>query len=162
LFIIKKIYYICRKILAVSPRPRHIRTVFDPPRFKGYKPFGYQAGKGEQVSLLVEEYTAIRLCDYELMTQSQAARVMNISRPTFTRLYESARRKIAQALAEIRPIGVEPGHAGFYHNWFHCRSCNIFFNQPGEEFISGECPLCGSENIEAIAGTAPRVLKNNK
>ncbi len=134
----------------MSPRPRNIRTVFDPPKFKGFRPYGYYAGKNESVILLFEEYTSIKLCDYELMTQSQAAQTMNISRPTFTRLYESARRKIAQALAEARTIEVEKGHAWFDHDWFHCRTCGVFFNKTENEPSVNECPLCNAVDIEMI------------
>ena len=132
----------------MSPRPRNIRTVFDPPKFKGYKPFGYYAGDNEPVFLLFEEYTALKLCDYELMTQSQASKTMNISRPTFTRLYESARRKIALAFAEARTIEVERGRAYFDHEWYHCRACNIFFTAPGQEPSTVTCPICQSRNLE--------------
>ena len=38
------------------------------------------------------------------MHHTEAARLMGISRPTFARIYESARRKIAQALVETREI----------------------------------------------------------
>jgi predicted DNA-binding protein (UPF0251 family) len=134
----------------MSPRPRNIRTIFDPPKFKGFKPFGYYAGKTEPVMLLFEEYTAIKLCDYELMTQSQAAQVMKISRPTFTRLYESARRKIATALSETRSIEVERGRAYFDHDWFHCNSCKVFFNHPSKDFAVDQCPVCKSRHIESI------------
>jgi len=134
----------------MSPRPRNIRTVFDPPKFKGFRPYGYYAGKNEPVYLLFEEYTSIKLCDYELMTQSQAAQTMNISRPTFTRLYESARRKIAEALAEARAIEVERGHAWFDHDWFHCRACGVFFNKTMNESSVSACPLCNAIDIERI------------
>ncbi len=134
----------------MSPRPKNNRTVFDPPKFKGYKPFGYYAGENEPVFLLFEEYSALKLCDYELMTQSQASQVMNISRPTFTRLYESARRKIALALAEARPIEVEKGRAYFSNDWYNCRACNIFFTAPEMELSSIRCPLCQSKNLEEI------------
>ncbi|HTX88021.1 MAG TPA: DUF134 domain-containing protein [Bacteroidales bacterium] len=134
----------------MSPRPKNNRTVFDPPKFKGYKPHGYYAGSGTPVFLLFEEYTAIRLCDYEGMMQIEAAAAMNISRPTFTRLYESARRKIAEAFSEARPIELERGDAFFDHHWFHCRDCGVFYNTPGKEFASRACPLCRSGNTEAI------------
>jgi len=134
----------------MSPRPRNIRTIFDPPKFKGFRPFGYYAGKNESVFLLFEEYTAIKLCDYELMTQSQAAKAMNISRPTFTRLYESARRKMASALAEARSVEVERGSAYFDHDWFHCNNCSVFFNHPSQDFPIDQCPVCKSRNIDPL------------
>jgi uncharacterized protein len=134
----------------MSPRSKNIKTVFDPPKFKGYKPFGYYATNEEPVYLLFEEYTALKLCDYELMTQLQAAQSMRISRPTFTRLYESARRKIALALAEARTIEVERGRAYFDHDWYHCRACNIFFTIPEAVSLTKECPFCQSNNLEEI------------
>lgn len=135
---------------TMSPRPRNIKKIFDPPKFKGYKPFGYYGGKSNPVFVYYEEYTALRLCDYELMTQQEAAKEMKISRPTFTRLYESARRKIATALAEARIIEMEKGQAFFENAWYHCDSCKVFFDIPGEEFNSGQCPICHSEKIELI------------
>ncbi len=129
-------------------RPKNFRTVFEPPKFKGYQPHGYYANKKDPVFLAFEEYTALRLCDYELLTQAHAAHAMNISRPTFTRLYESARRKIAEAFAEARAIEVEKGNAWFDSDWFHCKACNVFFNNPGNKFTSSECPICHSLKIE--------------
>ena len=132
----------------MSPRPKNNRNVFDPPRFRGFKPFGYYASQGEPVLLLFEEYASIKLCDYELMVQSEAAKAMKISRPTFTRIYESARRKIALALSESRTIEVEKGNAYFDHEWYHCSGCGIFFNNPGEQFNFDHCPLCKSPGVE--------------
>jgi uncharacterized protein len=54
----------------------------------------------------------MRLSDYEGLTQEQAAEKMNISRPTFTRIYEKARRTIAQAFVEGKAIFIEGGN---YH-----------------------------------------------
>jgi predicted DNA-binding protein (UPF0251 family) len=134
----------------MSPRPRNIRKVFDPPKFKGFNPSGYYGYNNEPVSLLFEEYTAIKLCDYELMPQTEAAAAMNISRPTFTRLYESARRKIAIGLVDVRSIEFDKGQAYFDNDWFHCNDCLIFFNTPGPEFSSESCPVCQSKTITVI------------
>ena len=131
-------------------RPKNIRTVFDPPKFKKFMPHGYYANETNPVQLLLEEYTSVRLCDYELLTQAQAADAMKISRPTFTRLYESARRKIAEAFIEARTIEVKGGHVYFDSDWFHCKGCNVFFTAPGKKFKTSECPLCRSEKIESM------------
>ena len=58
---------------------------------EGYKPFGIPRRELDSVTLLFEEYEAIKLADYENLTQEEAALKMNISRPTFTRLYDKAR-----------------------------------------------------------------------
>jgi uncharacterized protein len=133
-------------------RPRNSRTVFDPPKFKGFKPHGYYAQENDPLMLLFEEYTSLRLCDYELLTHAEASRIMEISRPTFTRLYESARRKIAQAFIEVRAIEVEKGDAFFDAEWFHCKACNIFYNNPSKKISSRECPLCHSLKTESMSG----------
>lgn len=144
----------------MSPRPKNNRTVFDPPKFKGYRPYGFYAGQGTPIRLLFEEYTAIRLCDYELMTQAQAALAMHVSRPTFTRLYEGARRKIAEALSEAKTIEVERGHAYFDSDWFHCGRCNVFFNTPSQEFPVSFCPVCHLSTAARIS--EPAIEKKRK
>ena len=80
-----------------------------PPLMEGFKPFGIQDRQIEKVILLFEEYEAIRLCDYENLTQEEAAERMHISRPTFNRLYNHARYTIAKALVEGRMILIQGG-----------------------------------------------------
>jgi uncharacterized protein len=148
IIIIKPLYL--RKKNPDVARTKNSRIVFDPPKFKGFKPFGYYAPEKDPVKLFLEEYTALRLCDYELLTQAEAAVSMNISRPTFTRLYESARRKVAKAFTESREIEMEKGHSHFSADWYHCLVCNVFFNNPGKALLLSECPLCHSSQIEIL------------
>jgi predicted DNA-binding protein (UPF0251 family) len=75
------------------------------------------------VSLLFDEYEAIRLLDYEGMNQEHAAEQMNVSRPTLTRIYEKARKTIAQALVEGKMIVIEGGNVQFEKQWFRCKKC---------------------------------------
>ncbi|MBE0496486.1 MAG: DUF134 domain-containing protein [Campylobacterales bacterium] len=51
-----------------------------------------------EMELNSDEMEAIYLMDYESMYQEDAAREMNVSRPTFSRIIKSARTKIATAL----------------------------------------------------------------
>ena len=64
---------------------------------EGFKPFGVPMRELESIRLLYEEFEALRLADYEDLNQEVAAKKMNISRPTFTRLYDKARKKVAKA-----------------------------------------------------------------
>lgn len=58
----------------------------------------------EPVELTYPEYEALRLSDLEKLTQQEIANRMRTSRGTVWRLLESAREKIAKALAESRPL----------------------------------------------------------
>lgn len=117
------------------------------PHFCGFKPQGLQCKTGEDVCINFEEYEAINLCDYELLTQSEAAKLMNVSRPTFTRIYESVRRKIAKAFIEGSCIQFEGGNVAIA-DWFKCKACKITFTLP--ENASKNCPFCKTQVIIEI------------
>ncbi len=57
----------------------------------------------------LDEFEALRLADGCGMKQEDAAREMQVSRPTFGRVLESAHSKVAVALVEGRPIRIEGG-----------------------------------------------------
>jgi predicted DNA-binding protein (UPF0251 family) len=90
----------------------------------GFKPFGIPMTRLERVTLLYEEYEAVRLSDYEGLLQEQAAERMNVSRPTFTRIYEKARRTIAQAFVEGKAIFIEGGNYHIENSWYKCKNCH--------------------------------------
>ena len=52
------------------------------------------------------ELEALRLVDLEGLSQEQAGTKMRVSRGTIWRLVKSARKKVAQALTEGRPLTV--------------------------------------------------------
>ncbi len=57
-----------------------------------------------------DEWEAVRLTDKEGLYQEQAAERMRVSRQTFWRILESARRKIADALVSGKVLIIEGGH----------------------------------------------------
>lgn len=93
----------------MSPRPRIPRRVFFEPSITHYKPAGVRLAGMEEVVLTMDEFEAIRLKDYEGLDQKEAAKRMGISQPTFQRLYESARKKIADAIVNGKAIKIEGG-----------------------------------------------------
>lgn len=127
-------------------RPKRIRKVVNPPHFKGYLPIGLP--EEHPVILNFEEYEAIRLCDHNLLDQASAALTMSVSRPTFTRIYESARRKVAEAFVKGRPIVFEGGKVYFDSDWYACNTCGCWFNHPEKNTAVSRCALCGSVAIE--------------
>jgi len=90
---------------------------------EGFRPFGVPVSDLEPVILLYEEYESMRLMDYEGFGQERAATEMNVSRPTFTRIYKSARKAIAKAFVEGKAIFIEGGSIVSDSNWYRCIKC---------------------------------------
>lgn len=99
----------------------------------------------EPVVLFFEEYESVLLCDYEGLTQAEAARQMKVSRPTVTRIYASARKKIAEALVGSRSLVVEGGRVYMDLGWFSCPDCELYFNSLSvqSQAEGSVCPRCG-------------------
>lgn len=131
------------------PRKIRLRKVVEPPRFKGYRPFGVNAGTKKSIDLFYEEYEALKLADYDLLNHKEAAEIMGVSRPTFARIYETARRKIAEALVETKVIKTVFGNAVLDKNWYVCNKCHARFNIP-KTIENNACPACKSTNTELI------------
>ena len=125
-------------------RNKKDRLIQMAPHFCGFSPQGIQNKTGSEVSINFEEYEALNLCDYELLIQSEAAKLMNISRPTFTRIYESVRRKIAKAFIEGSYINFEDGNSTV-SDWLKCNNCQISFTVT--ESTGNFCPICKSQVI---------------
>lgn len=132
------------------PRPKRYRKMNHPPVIQGFRPFGSPAVLKEAVKLLFEEYEAIKLADYENLSQEEAAGRMDVSRPTFTRIYEKARRKIARAFAETRSIVIEGGYVQFDREWYRCVSCESTFVVKDHDKEVHQCPVCTSEDVVHI------------
>ena len=92
------------------PRPTKNRFVSGRPGSVVYKPAGIPARQLERVVLGLDEFETIHLLDYQGLGQEQAALQMEVSRPTVTRIYASARKKIAMALTEGKAICIEGGN----------------------------------------------------
>jgi len=133
----------------MSPRTKTPRKVLSPPPIKGFNPYGVETGMPtmEPVMLMMEEYEALRLCDYDGCNQLQASVMMGVSRPTFTRIYAAALKKIAKAFVEGRRISIKGGKVYFDSDWYHCHSCNCFFNYPDKDKKLEGCPLCGQPDF---------------
>lgn len=136
-------------------RQKQLRKIPGPPRFSGFRPYGYARGSNKgSVELFFEEYEALKLTDYDLLDHRESAATMGVSRATFARIYESARRKIAKAFVESKEIKTVYGNVYFDSEWFLCNDCYMRFKLR-EEKIENNCPVCRSANINSI-----NVLKN--
>ncbi|MBE0668920.1 MAG: DUF134 domain-containing protein, partial [Bacteroidales bacterium] len=133
----------------MSPRPKRLRRVSNPPLVSGFRPYGGAAKDRhpQSVFLHLEEYEVIRLCDFENLNHHEAARVMDVSRLTLTSIYAQARAKIADAIVSGKQIIIEGGKIYYDSEWYKCNGCNCLFNQPEKSIAPSGCPLCGSDRI---------------
>jgi predicted DNA-binding protein (UPF0251 family) len=139
-------------------RPRLFRKVRFEPDVTYFKPRGVRMRELEESVLTVDEFEAVRLKDLQGMDQSDAARKMNISQPTFHRLVLSARKKIADAIVNGKAIKIEGGpykmigkgrmggKAAGPGGECVCPKCNARVpHQRGVPCTQRKCPKCGSQ-----------------
>ena len=132
------------------PRPKCQRKIGCPPAMEGFKPFGIPRSELEKVTLLFEEYEAFRLTDYDGMTQEQAASKMQVSRPTFTRIYEQARKTIAKAFVEGKAIVIAGGDAQFEKQWYRCSKCHKLVQGLENHTRCHGCTKYGDDELKKI------------
>ena len=88
-------------------RPKKCRCINCHPDTSYFKPRGIPLSHLEEVSLGLDELEAIRLADYEGRYHEEAAREMKVSRATFGRIVNEARRKVAEALIRGKALKIE-------------------------------------------------------
>jgi predicted DNA-binding protein (UPF0251 family) len=91
------------------PRRKRPRWVEKEPPATVFKPAGVPANRLERSVLALDEYEALRLADYEGMKQEDVAERLGVSRPTVSRILDSARRAVAEALAKGNALVIEGG-----------------------------------------------------
>lgn len=91
------------------PRPHCRRTIQGHPQATAFKPTGIPMRELEEVTVTLDEFEAVRLADLDGLYQEEAAAQMGVSRPTFSRIVESAHKKIADALVHGKAIRIEGG-----------------------------------------------------
>jgi predicted DNA-binding protein (UPF0251 family) len=79
------------------------------PAARIFKPIGIPVRELEDVVMTLDEFEAMRLADLDGLYQEQAAERMKVSRPTFSRIVDSARRKMADALVHGKALRIEGG-----------------------------------------------------
>ncbi len=130
------------------PNRRRHRKIESPPAMEGFKPYGIRMRNLEKIVLLFEEYEALRLIDYEDLNQEEAAARMNVSRPTFTRVYKKARKAIARALVEGKAILIEGGTFTSENYWVKCKNCSKYTTASTP---LTNCPKCRSTDLDGIS-----------
>lgn len=85
-------------------KPRRIACV---PDVTYFKPRAIPLSILEEVELSVDELESLRLCDFQGVEQTDAAKQMGISQSTLQRTLSSARKKVAEALVNGKAIKIK-------------------------------------------------------
>ncbi len=137
-------------------RPPKCRRVNFMPGITYFKPAGIPLRMLDEIRLTVEEIEAIRLKDLEDLDQEQCAEKMNISRPTFQRVLESARKKLAEALLSGKAIRIEGGNFEMAPLHFTCPTGHEW-EAPFEVAMKAaqqSCPVCSTPVVVPLQPSA--------
>jgi len=135
-------------------RPINCRRIGCQPQSTYFKPKGIPLSDLEEIILRMDEFEAIRLADLEKLHQEDAAEKMKISRQTFGRIVNSARRKVADALVEGKALKIEGGEFSLADitvaRQFECDDCRHSWEWPYGKGRPVSCPFCKRESIHRI------------
>ena len=130
--------------------PYRKRNVQKLPHCSNFKPSGIPRKMLKKVEMTLDEYEAIRLADYLNLEHLESSEKMKISRPTFTRLIDRARQKVAAVLIDGKEIVIEGGNIDLQNTIYQCHDCGDIQESPIKQ-QNENCPDCGSENVEDLS-----------
>lgn len=90
------------------PRPRITKNVHGLPRYTKFGPLECEIDL-DIIIMNIEEYESIRLIDDQGLNQKECAEIMGIGRTTAQRIYNSARKKLADCFIEGKTIIIDGG-----------------------------------------------------
>ena len=94
--------------MRVRGRPRKYRIIKVDPKINQFSPRG-KPGRPDEVEIKMEEFEALRLADYQNLSQKEAAKSMRISQQTFSRVLTRARNLIAKGITTGCAIRIQGG-----------------------------------------------------
>ncbi len=92
--------------------------------------------------------------DWQIMkdlSHEEAAKQLEISRSTFTRLIRKARKKVADFMFLGKMLTIGGGNVHFKNNIIRCLDCDHTFRVDINTRV-GKCPECHSKNLLNAAG----------
>ena len=129
-------------------RPKKKRNIVCDPDVTYFKPRGVPLRFLEEVALTVDEYEAIRLADLFGLSHEEAGKRMGVSRATFGRIIQSARRSVAEALVNGMAIRIEGGvykAADREAQSFSCDECGSTWKDLPDTDQALKCPRCSQD-----------------
>ncbi len=133
-------------------RPQKERLVACNPSISYFKPRGVPLRQMEEVRLTIDQMEALRLADLEGLSQVEAGRQMGVSRATFGRIVQSARKVVAEALVQGKAILMEGGNYQLKQalRRFSCEECGFQWNAQVQGCHPQQCPSCGRTRIHKL------------
>lgn len=134
-------------------RPKKNRLVSFNPDISYFKPRGIPMADLQEIVLSVDELESIRLSDLLGMSYEEAGRQMGVSRATFGRIIQRARKVIADALINGRAIKVEGGNYTITveeNRTFVCDKCSHKWEESLGTGRPEKCPSCGGEYFQRV------------
>lgn len=90
-------------------RPKKKRWIKCKPGEQCFRPSCMPLKRLDGVILTLDEFEAVRLIDLEGYDQTAASKMMKVHRSTVSRILSIARKKIADALVNVKAIKIEGG-----------------------------------------------------
>lgn len=78
------------------------------PAISQFSPRG-KVGRPDEIELRIDQFEAIKLADYQGYNQSEGAKMMGISRPSFGRILRLGRKIVGDALVNGKIIRIRVG-----------------------------------------------------
>ena len=130
-------------------RPHIKRCVEYNPGVSYFKPRGIPMDQLEEIRLKVDEREALRLADLEGLSQEESGRRMAVSRATFGRIVERARRIVADALINGKAIHVEGGNYEIISRkgLLECAKCGYEWHTRAASDTQRKCPSCNNKDV---------------
>lgn len=130
-------------------RPQKDRIVACDPSISYFKPRGVPLRQIEEVRLTIDQMEALRLADLEGLSQQDAGLRMGVSRATFGRIIQRARKVVAEALIHGKAILLEGGNyqVKSTQRLFACDKCNHRWDEVCGVGRPAQCPVCGSGDL---------------
>jgi len=133
-------------------RPKKNRIVAFNPDVSYFKPRGIPMIDLTEVNLTVDERESIRLADLLGVSHEEAGKRMGVSRATFGRIVQRARKAVANALINGKAIKIEGGNYSLVSDKriFICNNCNHKWEEPLGTGRPQNCPACNDKNFYRI------------
>jgi len=143
-------------------RPQKKRLVAFGPDISYFKPRGIPMVELKEVRLTVDQHEAIRLADLVDLSHEEAGHRMGVSRATFGRIIQRARRIVADALINGKAIHIEGGNYRIVSDTriFKCHKCNHEWIEPKGKGRPKSCPSCHHEDIYRISKKSSQKAKS--